>query len=96
MLLGNDWKQSYEILKKDSCKTSSPNAGYPMAALAGALDTRFQKVDHYTIGTGSIYLSIKHVHSAIVLMKVTTVLFFGIVTIPIITILSYLGLTILA
>ena len=96
MLLGNDWKQSYEILKKDSCKTSSPNAGYPMAALAGALDTRFQKVDHYTIGTGSIYLSIKHIRSAIVLMKVTTVLFFGIVTIPIITILSYLGLTILA
>jgi len=96
MLLGNDWKQSYEILKKDSCKTSSPNAGYPMAALAGALDTKFQKVDHYSIGTGSNYLSIKHVHSAIVLMKVTTVLFFGIVTIPIITILSYLGLTILA
>jgi len=96
MLLGNDWKQSYHILKKDSDKTSSPNAGYPMAALAGALDTKFQKVDHYTIGTGSVYLSIKHVRSAIVLMKVTTVLFFGIVTIPIITILSYLGLTILA
>ena len=52
MLLGNDWKQSYEILKKDSCKTSSPNAGYPMAALAGALDTKFQKVDHYSIGAG--------------------------------------------
>ena len=96
MLLGNDWKQSYEILKKDSCKTSSPNAGYPMAALAGALDTKFQKVDHYTIGSGSVYLSIKHVRSAIVLMKVTTVLFFGLVTIPIITILSYLGLTIIA
>jgi len=96
MLLGNDWKQSYQILKKDSSKTSSPNAGYPMAALAGALDTRFQKVDHYTIGNGSIYLSIKHVRSAIVLMKVTTVLFFGIVTIPIITVLSYLGVTILA
>jgi adenosylcobinamide-phosphate synthase len=67
-----------------------------MAALAGALDTKFQKVDHYSIGAGSNYLSIQHVHSAIVLMKVTTVLFFGIVTIPIITILSYLGLTILA
>jgi hypothetical protein len=29
-------------------------------------------------------------------MKVTTILFFGIVTIPIITVLSYLGLTIIA
>ena len=96
MFLGNDWKQSYQILKKDSDKTSSPNAGYPMAALAGALDTKFQKVDHYTIGSGTIYLSTKHVRSAIVLMKVTTILFFGLVAIPIITILSYLGLTILA
>ena len=96
MLLGNDWKQSYQILKEDSGNTSSPNAGYPMAALAGALDTKFQKVDHYRIGNGSVYLSTTHVRSAIVLMKVTTILFFGIVTIPIITVLSYLGLTILA
>ncbi len=64
--------------------------------LAGALDTKFQKVDHYRIGNGSVYLSTTHVRSAIVLMKVTTILFFGIVTIPIITVLSYLGLTILA
>ena len=96
MLLENDWKQSYQILKRDSEKTSSPNAGYPMAALAGALDTKFEKVEYYTIGDGSFYLSTKHVRSAIMLMKVTSILFFGIVAIPIITILSYLGLTILA
>ena len=96
ILLGNNWKQAYQILKRDSRKTSSPNAGYPMAALAGALDTKFQKVDNYTIGEGSFYLSIEHVRSAITLMKVTTILFFGIVTIPIITVLSYLGLTIIA
>ena len=96
MLLENDWKQSYQILKRDSEKTSSPNAGYPMAALAGALDTKFEKVEYYTIGDGSFHLSSQHVRSAIILMKVTSILFFAIVTIPIITILSYLGLTILA
>ena len=96
MLLGSNWKHAYQILKRDSRKTSSPNAGYQMAALAGALDTKFQKVDNYTIGEGSFYLSIEHVRSAITLMKVTTILFFGIVTIPIITVLSYLGLTIIA
>ena len=96
MLLENDWKQSYQILKRDSEKTSSPNAGYPMAALAGALDTKFEKVEYYTIGEGSFHLSTQHVRSAIILMKVTSILFFAIVTIPIITILSYLGLTILA
>ena len=82
MLLENDWKQSYQILKKHSGNTSSPNAGYPMAALAGALDTKFQKVDHYTIGNGSIYLSIKHVRSAIVLMKVTTAVSYTHLTLP--------------
>ena len=96
MLLGNNWKQSYQILKRDSEKTSSPNAGYPMAALAGALDARFEKIEHYTIGDGIYDLSVKHVRSAIILMKVTTILFFGIVSIPIIAILSYLGLSILA
>ena len=95
MLLENDWKQSYQILKRDSEKTSSPNAGYPMAALAGALDTKFEKVEYYTIGDGSFHLSTQHVRSAIILMKVTSILFFAIVTIPIITNLSYLGLTIL-
>ena len=96
MLLGNNWKQSYQILKRDSEKTSSPNAGYPIAALAGALDARFEKIEHYTIGDGIYDLSVKHVRSAIILMKVTTILFFGIVSIPIIAILSYLGLSILA
>jgi|TARA_B110000014_G_scaffold215051_1_gene168547 adenosylcobinamide-phosphate synthase len=92
-LLGIDWKQSYQILKSDSRKTESPNAGYPMAALAGALGTKFEKIEHYSVGSGSVKLSIEQVHSAITLMKVTTVLFFGIFSIPMIVILYYLGLS---
>ena len=45
MLLGHDWKNCYEIFKRDGKKTDSPNAGYPMAALAGALGTKLEKLN---------------------------------------------------
>lgn len=91
MILGNDWKKSYEIMRRDGKNTESPNAGYPMAALAGALGTRFEKINHYCVGEGNIELTKTHLHSAISLMKITSILFCMIFTIPVIIILSYLG-----
>ncbi|MGY5150220.1 MAG: cobalamin biosynthesis protein [Candidatus Nitrosopumilus sp. bin_68KS] len=90
-ILQNNWKESYKIMIRDGKKTESPNAGYPMAALAGALETKFEKINHYKLGDGEIILTKKHVSSAITMMKLTSILFFGIVTIPIITILSFIG-----
>jgi len=90
-ILQNNWKESYKIMIRDGKKTESPNAGYPMAALAGALETKFEKINHYKLGDGEIILTKEHVHSAISIMKLTSVLFFGIVSIPIISILSILG-----
>lgn len=91
MILGNDWKQSYRIMIRDGKKTESPNAGYPMAAIAGALGTKFEKIDHYCLGDGTVSFSKEHVMASITLMKLTSVIFCGIVLIPIILILSYLG-----
>jgi len=90
-ILQNNWKESYKIMIRDGKKTESPNAGYPMAALAGALETKFEKIDHYKLGDGKIILTKQHVHSAISIMKLTSILFFGIITIPIISILSFAG-----
>ena len=90
-ILQNNWKESYKIMIRDGKKTESPNAGYPMAALAGALETKFEKINHYKLGDGEIILTKEHVHSAISIMKLTSILFFGIVSIPIISILSILG-----
>ena len=90
-ILQNNWKESYKIMIRDGKKTESPNAGYPMAALAGALETKFEKINHYKLGNGEITLTKQHVYSAITMMKLTSILFFGIVTIPIITILSVFG-----
>ncbi len=90
-ILQNNWKNSYKVMIRDGKKTESPNAGYPMAALAGALETKFEKINHYKLGDGEIILTIDHVLSAIKIMKLTSILFFGIITIPIIFVLSILG-----
>ncbi len=91
MILGNNWRKSYEIMIRDGRKTKSPNAGYPMASIAGALGAKFEKIDHYSLGDGNISFTRDHVKSAISIMKVTSILFCGIVVIPILLLLSSLG-----
>ena len=96
MLLGHDWKNCYEIFKRDGKKTDSPNAGYPMAAFAGALGTKFEKLEHYSLGNGEYEITSKKVKDAISLMKFTSLLFFGIVSIPIILLISFVELILFA
>ncbi|HII36781.1 MAG TPA: cobalamin biosynthesis protein [Nitrosopumilaceae archaeon] len=91
MILGKNWKHSLEIMRRDSSKTESPNAGYPMATLAGALGTRFEKIDHYVLGDGKMEFTENDFKSAISIMKLTTILFCIIFTIPMIVVFSYLG-----
>ena len=89
--LQHNWKDSYKIMMRDGKKTASPNAGYPMAALAGALETKFEKLNHYNLGDVESTLTKKHVKSAIAIMKISSLLFLGIITIPIIIILYFAG-----
>lgn len=91
IIIGADWKSSLTTLRQDGTKTQSPNAGYPMAAMAGALRTKFEKIDHYTLGSGTEELDENHFRSAVLLMKVTALLFCALVTIPLVTIMYYLG-----
>ena len=91
MILGNDWRKSYKIMIRDGRKTKSPNAGYPMAAIAGALGAKFEKINHYSLGDGNISFTKDHVKSAISIMKVTSILFCGIIVVPIFLLLSSLG-----
>ena len=91
LILGYNWKESLYIMRRDSGKLESTNAGFPMAALAGALGTRLEKMNYYTIGNGSIEFTKSHIISAVTLMKVSSILFCGIITVPIIVTLSFLG-----
>lgn len=90
-ILKEDWKNSIHIMKRDGSKTESLNAGYPMATLAGALGIRFEKIEHYVLGDGNSEINEKHFQSAISIMKITTILFVLIFTIPMILLLSSIG-----
>ena len=92
LILGYNWKESFYIMKRDGRKLESPNAGFPIAALAGALGTKLEKINYYAVGDGNIELTKSHIISAIRLMKVSSILFCGLVTVPIISALSFLGL----
>jgi len=91
LILCYNWKESLYIMRRDSIKLESSNAGFPMSALAGALGTRLEKMNCYTIGNGSIEFTKSHIISAVTLMKVSSILFCSIITVPIIVTLSVLG-----
>jgi adenosylcobinamide-phosphate synthase len=41
---------AWRTTRRDHTATASPNAGWPMAAMAGALQVRLEKIDHYVLG----------------------------------------------
>lgn len=45
-----DGRKSWQIAFSEHTKTESPNAGWPMAAVAGALNVQLERADHYKLG----------------------------------------------
>lgn len=45
-----DWRKGRGIWSRDAAKTESPNAGRPMATMAGLLGVRLTKRGHYALG----------------------------------------------
>ena len=91
IILKKDWRHSIHIMKRDGPKTESPNAGYPMATLAGALGIKFEKIEHYVLGDGNSVITEMHFKSTISIMKLTSIMFVLCFTIPVIIILSSIG-----
>lgn len=52
-LAGGWGGRAWRVARRDAGRTASPNAGWPMAAMAGALDTTLTKRGHYTLGHGA-------------------------------------------
>jgi adenosylcobinamide-phosphate synthase len=90
-ILGEDWKNSFQILRRDHNKTSSHNAGYPMATMAGALRVKLEKSGHYALGESLDPLSIRKCQIAISIMKITAILFSLSVCVPLLLILYLVG-----
>jgi len=91
LILGYNWRNSIKIMKRDNMKTESYNSGYPMAALAGALQVKLEKIDHYIIGDGSINLTTKIIKSAIQIMKLTPIVFCSILIVCELLLFYYMG-----
>jgi adenosylcobinamide-phosphate synthase len=49
-LAGGEVATGTEIMLRDHATTASPNAGWPMSAMAGLLGTRLEKPGHYVLG----------------------------------------------
>ena len=86
-----DWRNSLAILIRDHRKTASINAGYPMSSMAGALRVRLEKMGSYALGEGTEFLTVDKCILAIRIMKLTTVLFCIIFSLPLILFLSHLS-----
>ncbi|MDR0471566.1 MAG: cobalamin biosynthesis protein [Nitrososphaerota archaeon] len=82
LLLGEDWRESWYILQRDKHKTSSPNAGYTISAMAGALGIQLEKQDHYKLGDDKGHISHEDINKALRIMLMTSTLFGLIVVLP--------------
>lgn len=56
-ITGKDGPRAWRIMLRDHSRTESPNAGWPMAAAAGALGSELSKVGHYRLGDALAPLS---------------------------------------
>lgn len=63
-LFGGQRRSAWRIWRRDAGKTESPNAGHPMAAMAGALDVQLEKVDHYMLGDAHNNLTAQDIRRA--------------------------------
>jgi len=82
--LGMDWKNSYNIMKRDARNPPSPNSGFTMAAVAGALSVSLVKEGVYIIGDNNnkklkrehIEKSVKLSRSSIYVVIISLILIF--------------------
>src|SRR5665648_462917 len=81
-ILREDWRESSRILQRDKHKTASPNAGFTISAMAGALNIQLEKQGCYILGDDH-GIAAEHISKALRLMTVTAILVGLIVVVPV-------------
>ncbi len=82
LLTGNDWKRGWQTALRDGRNHQSPNAGWPEAAMAGALSIQLGGTNTYfgkqvvkpTIGDLVIPLKPEHIRQSVRLLDVASLL----------------------
>jgi adenosylcobinamide-phosphate synthase len=70
-LVGQDARRGLAIWRRDARATASPNAGRPMAAMAGLLGVRLEKAGHYGLGDARVALAGSHISAAWRVVRLT-------------------------
>ena len=83
-----NWRNSWRILIRDRNKTASPNAGWTISAMAGALDTQLEKEGFYSLGDGES-IHAEDITGAWKVMGSTVVLFGLIVVVPVLALEAF-------
>ncbi len=62
-------RKSWRTALREHTRTKSPNAGWPMAAMAGALDVQLEKPGHYQLGKANTVLTPKVIDASLKLFS---------------------------
>ena len=73
-LCRKDGKNAWRVMLRDHRKTESPNAGWPMSAMAGALRTQLEKAGCYCLGNANNPLSPQLITSGVRLADMSALL----------------------
>lgn len=73
-LAGGDARQAWRIAWRDHGRTESPNAGWSMSAMAGALGVTLEKTGHYQLGDMRSALVPAKIKESIRIMQLVVVL----------------------
>ncbi len=73
-LSGRGARASWQVALSEHTKTESPNAGWTMAAVAGALDVQLEKVGHYKLGKAGAPLTPETIDASLQLMQIAVLL----------------------
>jgi adenosylcobinamide-phosphate synthase len=90
-LLNENARDAWRIAARDRRKIASINHGWPMAAMAGALQVKLEKPGYYTVGDKIEDLSPIHIYRAMKIRNISLVLFLLLVVLPLLFCLSVLG-----
>ncbi len=65
-----DGKASWQVALNEHAKTESPNAGWPMAATAGAIHVQLEKAGHYKLGKAKTPLVPETIDASLKLVQI--------------------------
>lgn len=72
--------QAWRIMRRDCKNTKSPNAGWTMSAVAGALDVQLEKVGYYKLGDANTPLVVQTIDKSLKIV-ITASLFWSLILI---------------